>query len=204
MLIETIQSLFNLLNSINDYDNVKNICDKVTVLTSEKYRENIALQEKDRNNKIHYPIIVIYDGDMEYDTMRFYNDYVYSEQYTKQYNGHDVYKVDKSLPYMPYNLNYRIEIICKERIHLDTILSWIVQTFPDRGCIDVKYIENGKEYFYNSLTKRGNIIKADERTSSVLYRRTFELKMTTLLDSYVIDTLTLASELKIKEGDNNG
>ena len=202
MLIETIQSLFNLLNSINDYDNVKNICDKVTVLTSEKYRENIALQEKDRNNKIHYPIIVIYDGDMEYDTMRFYNDYVYSERYTKQYNGHDVYKVDKSLPYMPYNLNYRIEIICNERIHLDTILSWIVQTFPDRRCIDVKYIENGKEYFYNSLTKRGNIIKADERTSSVLYRRTFELKMTTLLDSYIIDTLTLASELKIKEGDN--
>lgn len=203
MLIETVTSLFNLLNSINEDQLVSKTC-KVEVLTSEKYRENIALQEKDKNAKINYPIIVVHDNDIDYDVTRFYNDNIQSEPFLgKNYKDEEVWYRNIHKPLMPYNLNYRVEIICKKRIHLDAILMWVMQNIPDRGCLDVPYKdENNKDSIYNSLLKRGPIVKADEGTSSVLYRRVFELRLTTLIDGGIKEKVVLAEHVEVYETDS--
>lgn len=203
MLIETVTSLFNLLNSINEDQLVSKTC-KVEVLTSEKYRENIALQEKDKNAKINYPIIVVHDNDIDYDVTRFYNDNIQSEPFLgKNYKDEEVWYRNIHKPLMPYNLNYRVEIICKKRIHLDAILIWVMQNIPDRGCLDVPYKdENNKDSIYNSLLKRGPIVKADEGTSSVLYRRVFELRLTTLIDGGIKEKVVLAEHVEVCETDS--
>lgn len=200
MLIETVTSLIELLTSINDSETIKSLC-KVEVLTSEKYRENIALQEKDIKNKISYPIIIVYDENIDYDVSRFYNDNVEGKPFKANYKGEETWYRNIYMPYMPYNLNYRVEIICKQRIQLDAILLWVMQNLPDRGCLDVLYKdENGNDCIYQSLLKRGNIIKADDGTSSVLYRRIFELKLTTLLSGDIKEKVSIAQYLEIKEG----
>ena len=203
MLIETVTSLFNLLNSINEDQLVSKTC-KVEVLTSEKYRENIALQEKDKNAKINYPIIVVHDNDIDYDVTRFYNDNIQSEPFLgKNYKDEEVWYRNIHKPLMPYNLNYRVEIICKKRIHLDAIIIWVMQNIPDRGCLDVPYKdENNKDSIYNSLLKRGPIVKADEGTSSVLYRRVFELRLTTLIDGGIKEKVVLAEHVEVYETDS--
>lgn len=210
MLLETITALIGLLDSVNLDSLVSRACrnGKVTVLTSEKYRENIALQEKDKNKKINYPIIVVHDQNIDYDTTRFYNDNIQFEPYADvNYKGENILRRDVHYPLMPYNLNYRIEIICKQRIQLDAILVWVMRNIPDRGCIDVPYKDvNEKDCIYNALTKRGPIVKADEGTSSVLYRRVFELRITTLLDGGLKQSYVLAEDMvvKEKEGEING
>jgi len=203
MLLETTTALYQRLCSVNEDSNVFKYCgDKgVTVLMAEKYREILALQEKDKNQKIRYPIIVLYDGEMAYDRSRYYNDMVdhptYAEQNSK---GETVLKRKVDEPYMPYNLSYRIEIICKQRIHLDNILLWFMRYIPERGSLDVPYTDaDGNDDIYNSLLRRGPIVKADEGTSSVLYRRISELQLTTLLDGKEYATYALAEHLKIEE-----
>lgn len=200
MLIETVTSLFNLLDSINKDSMVSRIC-KVVVLTDEKYRENIALQDKDKAKEIKYPIMVVHDENIDYDVTRFYNDDVQSEPYLGQNShGDTVYFRDIHKPLLPYNLNYRIEIICKKRLELDAIMLWVIQNIPDRGSLDVPYKdENNKDCIYNSLLKRGNIIKADDRTSSVSYRRIFELRLTTLIDGGIKDKVVLVEHVEITE-----
>ena len=204
MLIETVTSLFKLLNSINEDSMVSRTC-KVTVLTDEKYRENIALQEKDKTKEIKYPIIVVHDENIDYDVTRFYNDNIQSEPYLGQNAyGDTVYFRDIHKPLLPYNLNYRIEIICKKRLELDTIMLWVIQNIPDRGSLDVPYKdENNKGCIYNSLLKRGNILKADDRTSSVPYRRIFELRLTTLIDGGIKNRVVLVEHVNITEKGEN-
>lgn len=200
MLIETNTALYNHLYSINEDKLVSELC-KVNVLTSEKYRENIALSEKNKELKLNYPIIVIYDGNIEYDRKRFYNDFYSSDSYSDvNRKGETVIKKDVYLPLMPYNLNYRIEIICRQRIQLDSILLWIMKNVPERGCLDVPYNdENNKVCVYNSQLNRGPIIKADESTSSVLYRRTFELRLTTLIPDNIKESVVVAESLRLEE-----
>lgn len=167
---------------------------------SEAYRENVAAKERE-GGKINYPIIVVYDGNIDYDTTRFYNDVTQSEMYPeKNANGVDVLYRDIKGPLMPYNLNYRIEIICEKRIQLDAILLWILKYVPDRGILDVQYKdENNNDAVYESILKRGNIIKADESTSSTLYRRIFELRLTTLLEGALISKVVVAERVNITE-----
>ena len=199
-IIDTTTALYNKLNEINNDSRVLSVCDKVTVLMAEKYREIIALQEKDKSQKIKYPIIVLYDNEIEYDRNRFYNNQIQGEPYKAEYKGETVYRRKIKEAYMPYNLNYRIDIICKQRIVLDSILIWTMERIPARGCLNILYKdENNKDAIYESLITRGNITKADEGTSSVLYRRIFELKMTTLLDGSDIREVTLAKDFKLEK-----
>lgn len=204
--IDVTDALYQKLCSINKDERVFRTCEKgVTVLMSEKYREIIALQEKDKNTKIQYPIIVIYDGNIDYDRNRFYNNIIQGTPYTAEYKGRTVYRRKIKEAYMPYNLNYRIEIICKQRIMLDPILLWVMEEIPARGCLDIPYKdEDNNDAIYESLITRGNIIKADEGTSSVLYRRTFELIMTTLFDGKTLKEVTLAEDLQLQEKDMKG
>lgn len=202
MLIETVTSFMNLLQSINNDALVKRACKRdVEVLTSEKYRENVALQEKDKQERIKYPIVVLYDENIDYDVSRFYNDNVQGEPYKEiNHKDEEVWFRNIRYPLMPYNLNYRVEIVCKQRIQLDAILLWVMQNIPDRGCLDVPYKdENEKDCIYESLLKRGNIIKADEGTSSVLYRRTFEVRLTTLLDGAIKEKVAIAEHVVVHE-----
>lgn len=203
MLIETVEALYGLLDSMNEDSRILAVCmdgykrkskqKPVSILMSDKYREIIALDEKEK--KLQYPIVVIYDNEIDYDVQRFYNNKVESEAYEEENNeGLVLTKFDIYEPFMPYNLNYRIEIVCKQRMQLDNILLWVMQNIPDRGCLDVIYKDvNKNDCIYNSLMKRGPIIKADEGTSSTLYRRTFELRLTTLLDGKYIETVTQKS-----------
>lgn len=209
MLIETATALYNHLNSINEDRKVIRSCDgEVTVLMSEKYREIIALNEKDQSSKIKYPIIVIYDDAIQYDVARFYNNQREGQPFDAEYEGKTVKRVNFYEPNMPYNLNYRIEIITKQRIQLDSILLWVMQNVPDRGCLDVPYVDadDEKTYIYRSLLKRGPITKADEQTSSVLYRRVFELRLTTLIDGQYLKTVTVKDTVNVEEKgeDSNG
>lgn len=217
MIFETTMALDILLKTINDDVQIQNTCideiklknnqPPIGVLMSEKYREIIAIQEKEKSTKLRYPIIVIYDDEIEYDRNRYYNNNVDGEYYRTEYKGKTVLRANEYEPYMPYNLNYRVEIVCKQRIHLDNILIWVMRNLPERGCLDVPYIdENNKDAIYNSLLKRGPIIKADEGTSSVLYRRTFNLRLTTLLCGRLLGTQTKVEHIKVEEkgDDNNG
>lgn len=217
MLLETTTALYGLLTSINDDKRIQKTCMDdvkiknkqlaISVLMSEKYREVIALQEKEQNTKLRYPIIVLHDNEIEYDRERYYNDMVEHEPYEAEYKGEIVIRTDEHEPYMPYNLNYRIEIVCKQRIHLDNILVWVMENIPERGCLDIPYIdEDNNDAIYNSLLKRGPIIKADEGTSSVLYRRTSEIRLTTLLGGKLSKTYTKVEHIKLEEkgDDNNG
>lgn len=187
MLIETTLALYNKLLTINDDKNISNIA-KVGVVTSTNYRELIAKADRE-NKQIPYPLIVIYDGgNISFDPNRYSYDFV-----TKKYqtiNGIPYSKVFK--PMQPYNIPYRVEIVCRVRQQLDLIILWVLKHIHDRDYLEVSYNddENNKQ-IYDALVKRGDIINADEGTSSTLYRRTFELSITTLLDDEEFETVPL-------------
>ena len=220
MLIETMSALYNKLKEINNDENVTNVCKEVKVLTSEKYQEVIANSERNTDEaKVPYPIIVIYDNEaIEYDSSRFLND-----EYTKSYrvvedeDGNKTYYSDIYKPLLPYKLNYRIEFITKQRKHTDTIMLWIMRNIPDKYVLKVPFKDDvlGNQ-IYDAYYKRGNIIKADEGTSSTLYRRTFELQINTLIEDNIKESAILVSGtivngiktkyvmLDEKEGESNG
>lgn len=214
MLIETTKALYNKLRSINDNIDVKSVCD-VKVLMSEKYQEIIAnADRKTDEKKVPYPIIVIYEGEnLEYDVERYTNDEITRKVSSYLRDGTKVYYSDVYNPMLPYNILYKIEIICDKRIQLDTILLWVMRNIPDRYVLQVPYKgQDDNIHIYDANYKRGNIIKADESTSSTLYRRIFEMKITTLIESTPKQEVIQVGGAKvngiiktfIKESENDG
>lgn len=208
MLIETTTALYELICSINNDERISGVC-KVNVLMAERYRELIAARDKDPKQEINYPIIVLHDNEMQYDRKRYVNEMVELPPKAVEVDGREILKSRVNRPYMPYNLSYRIEIVCKKRIQLDAILIWVMENIPDRGSLNVSYKdESGKDAIYESILKRGPIIKADEGTSSTLYRRTSEIVLTTLMNGAKHEESTIVegfvAEYYMKGDDGNG
>lgn len=196
MLIETTKALYDKLKSIN---NGYGIDFKVNVLAAEQYREIIA--NEDRKKRVSYPIIVIYDvGELEYDVRRYENGEIQHGYRMVEDNGVIKYYSLLYEPLLPYNLNYRIETVCNNRVQLNAILLWITRNIPDRYYLPVYYDdETYGKCMYEALYKRGNIVNADEETSSTLYRRTFELKITTLIENVHTRDVIQVGGVKINE-----
>lgn len=197
MLLETLSTLKNKLLSMNDNLLLKSIGCVVDVQTGEKYRENIALADKN-NTELKYPIIVIHEGNaIEYDAKRFSNDNIVMRERTlTNSKGVEIVVSDINNPWMPYNLNYRIEIICKKRIDLDAVIVWVLQNIHERDILSVNYkdVDLG-DLTYDAIVKRGDIVNIDETLSTKqLYRRTFEMKVATLIENSLNETVTQIRE----------
>lgn len=157
---------------------------KVAVTTDEGYAEILA--ERDRNGtKVRYPLVVMRSRDYIMDRSRYTNDRVSMGIHEETIaDGTTAFFNDIDQPYLPYNLMYQIDLIAETRREIDAMVLWVMRNLKDRDCIDVTYKGfDGNDAVYQSLVKRGDILKADDKDGNVitLHRRIFELSMTTLL-----------------------
>ena len=172
MLAKVLKALYDKLNGINE-----DLDFHVNVLTSEKYKEVVANEQ--RAMKIEYPIIVIYDDGLEVEKQLHTEDDVMVKDFEKDGSIF----TETRFPYLPYKLNFKLDVICRKRMQLDSMLLWFAQNIY-RGYLDIAYTLNFEDKIYTtSILGGGNPIKQDEGTTSVLYRRIFHISIVALLDN---------------------
>lgn len=157
----------------------------VIVTTDEGYAEAIAEAER-KKAKPKYPIVVMRSKDTVDDRSRFSNDRVNFRTHEETEDGIVKIYVDSDAPFIPYNLQYQIDLIAESRREIDAMVLWVMRHIKERDYIDVPYKGyNGEDAVYCSLVKRGGIIRADDKDGNVtkLRRRIFELELTTLIDA---------------------
>lgn len=193
MLLRTVLALESHLKGMNT------VVPNVKVVTDEGYAEIIALIDRDKSKRNVYPLIVMRSGNYVIDRSRYTNDNVSICIRKGEYNGETVYYNEFDEPYLPYNLEYRIDLISETRREIDSMVMWVMQNIKDRDCLDVSYKGyDGNDAIYQSLVKRGDIIKADDKDGNVitLHRRIFELKLTTLIEAGKLKSEILVKKVK--------
>lgn len=194
MLLETALALEKKLKGLTV------VSKDVTITTDEGYAEVVANATRNKA-EVKYPVVVMRSKDVAFDRSRYSNDNVNVRYREVEEDG--VLKIynDFDEPYQPYNLMYQVDLIATSRRDIDTMVMWVMGNIKDRDCIDVVYKDyDDNDAVYQSLTKRGNIIRADDIENNIvrLHRRIFDLRLSTM-----IAVNALKSEI-VLTGDTNG